>query len=76
MTESVPICACLIDWGVEVNIQVQSGNYGSGLVAAAFRGRKEVVQLFLKSRAEVNIRVQSGDYSSRLVAAAFGIRGD
>ena len=45
-------------------------------VAAAFRSRKEVVQLFLKSRAEVNIRVQSGDYSSRLVAAAFGIRGD
>ena len=71
---SVSICGRLIDWGAEVNEQLQARDYGSALAAAAaaYGGNKEVVDLLIKSGAEVNAQLQAGEYGSALVAAAYG----
>jgi hypothetical protein len=67
---SVSICGRLVDWGAEVNEQLQVGNYGSTLAAAAYGGNKEVIRLLVESGAEVNAQLQVGNYGSALAAAA------
>jgi ankyrin repeat protein len=47
------------------------GDYGSALAAAAYRGKKGVIELLLESGADVNALLQVGDYGSALAAAAY-----
>jgi ankyrin repeat protein len=51
----------------EVDINVQGGQFGNALQAAAYRGRKEIMQLLIDRGA--NINAQGGHYSNALQAA-------
>ena len=57
----------------DVNMQLQSGVYGSALAAAAayWEGIETVKFLVQEGKADVNMQLQSGDYGSALAAAAF-----
>jgi ankyrin repeat protein len=57
----------LLDRGADVNIQ--GGEYGNALQAAAYHGSPEIVKLLLDRGADVNI--QGGEYGNALQAAAF-----
>ena len=52
-----------------MNAQLQTGDYGSALAAAAHKGDRETVQLLIESGADVNAELQTGDFSSVLAAA-------
>jgi len=58
--------------GAEVNIPLQTGEYGSALAAAAAFGRTETVKFLIQEvGAEVNMPLQGGRYGSALIAAAY-----
>ncbi|OAA62771.1 Ankyrin repeat-containing domain protein [Niveomyces insectorum RCEF 264] len=62
------ICEALLDRGMQVNLQ--SGRYGSALAAAASMGHNEVVQFLVEQgAADVNLQVQSKNHGSALIAA-------
>ncbi|KAI1733395.1 hypothetical protein F4680DRAFT_46657 [Xylaria scruposa] len=63
----------LIQAGADVNMQLQHGNYGSALAAAAATAwhEIEVAKLLLDNGADVNMQLQYGYYGSALAAAAF-----
>ncbi|RYP07284.1 hypothetical protein DL764_002599 [Monosporascus ibericus] len=65
----IPICEALIKRGMQVNMQ--SGIYGSALAAAAFKGETETVKFLVQKGAEINMPLQTGNYGSALAAAAF-----
>jgi ankyrin repeat protein len=57
----------------DVNMQLQSGEYGSALaVAAAAYGRKTEIVKFLvhEGKADINMQLQSGEFGSALAVAA------
>jgi ankyrin repeat protein len=60
------IVKLLLDRGADVN--VQGGDYGNALQAAAFIGHKEMVELLVSKGADVNL--QGGHYGNTLQAAA------
>ncbi|OCL01702.1 hypothetical protein AOQ84DRAFT_306174, partial [Glonium stellatum] len=70
----VSICQRLVKWGVEVDMWLQYGDFGSALSAAVSQGHKDVTQLLIKSGADsgadVNMQLQNGRYGSALVAAS------
>lgn len=63
-----PICEVLIKRGIHINLQ--TGNYGSALAAAAFGGNAGVVEFLVQQGADVNMQLQIGNYGSALAAAA------
>ena len=66
------ICKNLIDRGIQVNMPLQRGNYGSVLAAAAYRGRAETIKFLVQEAgADVNMLLQSGRYGSALAAAVY-----
>jgi ankyrin repeat protein len=67
-----PICEALIRRGAQVNLQ--TGEYGSVLAAAAWWGKTEMVKYLVEQGADLNLLLQTGDYGSALAAAAG--RGD
>jgi ankyrin repeat protein len=62
-----PICEALIKRGAQVNLQ--TGEYGSALAAAAWWGKTEMVKYLVQQGADVNLLLQTGDYGSALAAA-------
>ena len=65
--QSTQMERCLLDKGADVNDQ--SGQYGSALQAAAFKGNIEVSWLLLDRGANVN--AQCGQFGNALQAAAY-----
>ncbi len=65
-----PICERLIKLGASVNLLLQSGDYGSALVAAAVYKNVEMVEFLVEKGADVNLLLQCGGYGSALAAAA------
>lgn len=65
-----PICEALIEWGIYINLQ--GGQYGSALVAAAAAQswNTETAKFLVEQGADVNMQVQAGCYGSALAAAA------
>ncbi|RYP17500.1 hypothetical protein DL765_004464 [Monosporascus sp. GIB2] len=66
----IRICEALIKRGMQVDMQ--SGIYGSALAAAVYRGHIETVKFLVQNGADVNMPLQTGDYGSALAAAAYG----
>ena len=61
----------LLDAGADVNAQVQFGDYGTALIAAARLKNAGVVKLLLEAGADVNAQAKSGKYGTALIAAAW-----
>jgi ankyrin repeat protein len=61
----------LIESGADVNLQVQHGNYGSALIAAASSKKSDIgmVELLIKAGADVNMQLQGGKFPTALAAA-------
>ncbi|CAI7667495.1 unnamed protein product [Penicillium discolor] len=66
-----PISEILIKRGIEPNLTLSGGIYGSALAAAASRGEKEIVNLLVDNGADANLMLSGGSYGSPLAAAAF-----
>ena len=62
------IIRLLLDKGADVNIQ--GGEYGTALRAAAYRGKVELIHLLLDKGADVNAQGGGGEYGTALQAAA------
>jgi hypothetical protein len=60
----------LVEQGADVNLQLQTGRYGSALVAAAWGGNTEIVKFLVEQGADVNLQLQTGSYGSALAVAA------
>jgi ankyrin repeat protein len=62
----------LVEQGADVNLRLQTGEYGSAsaLAAAAERGNTETVKYLVDQGADVNLPLQTGPYGSALAAAA------
>ncbi|KAH7015814.1 hypothetical protein EDB80DRAFT_345573 [Ilyonectria destructans] len=65
-----PICEVLLKQGIQINLLLSSGDYGSALAAAALQGNIETVKFLVSKGAEVNLLLSSGGYGSALAAAA------
>lgn len=59
------------DGKADVNMQVQNGNYGSALAAAAYRGDRGIIQWLIDAKANVHQCLRFGRYSSPLATAAY-----
>ncbi|KAL6401079.1 Ankyrin repeat protein [Ilyonectria robusta] len=66
-----PICEVLLKQGIQINLLLSSGRFGSALAAAACEGNIETVQFLVDNGAEVNLRLSSGRFGSALAAAAY-----
>jgi ankyrin repeat protein len=64
-----PICEALIKRGAQVNLQ--TGECGSALATAAWRGETETVKYLVEQGADVNLLLQTGECGSALAAAAW-----
>ncbi|PGH14626.1 hypothetical protein AJ79_02961 [Helicocarpus griseus UAMH5409] len=69
MAESFSVCKRLIDWGVDVNEQLGTPDYGNALVAAV--KNKHMVEMLISSGANVNTQQSAGLFGSALEAAAW-----
>ncbi|KAH8761659.1 hypothetical protein F5883DRAFT_631123 [Diaporthe sp. PMI_573] len=61
----------LIQEGANVNMLLQSGDYGSALAAAAAQGTTHTVEFLVQQGTDINMLLQSGDYGSALAAVKF-----
>ncbi|GAB1320797.1 NACHT domain-containing protein [Madurella fahalii] len=68
---SRPICEKLVRRGMQVNMPLRTGRYGSALIAAAFWGQIEIIEFLVREGADINMPAQVGYYGSALIAAAF-----
>ncbi|KAH8698504.1 ankyrin repeat-containing domain protein [Talaromyces proteolyticus] len=68
LSGSLPICEILIKGGFDVNMQ--HGDYGSALAAAAEIGNTEIVKFLVGKGARIDLLLSTGDYGSALAAAA------
>jgi ankyrin repeat protein len=59
----------LVEQGADVNLQLQTGRYGSALAAAAYWGWKQCAESLIDAGAKVNLRLENGRYSTPLHAS-------
>ncbi|KAJ5912527.1 hypothetical protein N7504_001410 [Penicillium tannophilum] len=64
------ICETLMKRGLEANIVLSSGDYGSTLAAAASNGHLDMAQFLIEKGAEPDLVLSNGWYGSALAAAA------
>jgi ankyrin repeat protein len=68
MGGSAEMVKYLVEQGADVNLPLQTGEYGSALAAATERGRTETVKYLVEQGADVNLPLQTGKFGSALAA--------